>query len=473
MFKQNSNFAGDSQVGSKTWNEYFLEMVQGLSLRKGRNGNYKRKCPVHGGKSDTSFSTKIGYSGKILLYCWSGCTYRAIYEQLAGDGWLPLKNFETPEIVKQIATAVNALNWIGLGKASERAVLMAYLAIARNCGDDTFYASERELALRSKLNSRQTVGLAEKRLARDGWLEKVEGATNNGLPALWRLCLPDAYSEKETKTTAIKNGHTNSPLREELRMAIHDRSCFSMSHAELFRNGRGLGKTAGKIYGAILGLGPITSADLAKVLGYGDKRSVQIQIKRLAAHSMVVTIGFARVGLRGENAPLWWFGPKSEFDVAAELGLLGETQRQHARHADERLSYSMIRKVKAGEAEWTENGIVDRATGEVSIYRTGTNATTDAPSGYVAANANDTDAIARFLLEIGGREQNGRIVAPEIDSVKANRADLATWHMEPDKLARERERINREWEDRKAEQERLENEKRQAKEVAALHRKVV
>ncbi len=479
MYTDNSKSVTASQVGSKTWNECFLEMVQGLSLRKGRDGNHKGKCPVHGGKSGTSFSTKIGYSGKILLHCWNDCTYRAIYEQLAGDGWLPLKNFETPEIVKQITTAVNALNWIGRGRASERSVLQAHIDIARNCGDDTFYASERDVAVRAKV-SRRTVRPAEKWLERDGWLERVESATNNGIPALWRLRLPDAYSEKETKTTAIKTAHTNSPLREELRMGIHDRSCFSMSHAELFRNGRGLGKTCGKVYGAILP-GPITSADLAKVLGYGDKRSVQIQIKRLAAHSMVVTIGFARVGLRGENAPLWWFGPKSEFDVAAELGLLGETQRQHDGYVEERIDYQRRCKFREQQAQWLPDGsAVDLATGEALINADGTRIrtipTSEAPSGYVAAGLHDGDVFAHFLMRIGGREieQDGKnIIIPSKNSLDSggrpnSNKQAQQLHMEADELGKERDWLDREW---RLDREEIKDERRRKQEAIALFRK--
>jgi hypothetical protein len=52
-------------------------VVQQLRARRVREGEFRAKCPVHGGKSDTSLSIKNA-GDRCLVYCHHGCSLRDI-----------------------------------------------------------------------------------------------------------------------------------------------------------------------------------------------------------------------------------------------------------------------------------------------------------------------------------------------------------------------------------------------------------
>jgi DNA-binding MarR family transcriptional regulator len=386
--------------------------LQAISCFYGLSSKGRGECPVHGGKSGTSFSVSVGRNGNLLLRCFDDCTYRSIYDQIADDGLLPARTWDIPEEVREVELATKAASWVGRGKATEQAVLLAHIALARNCCRNPYGAAVRETAERAKVQQPITVSRAQKRLEHAGWLEKVESArVKDGIAAVWRLCLPH---------NPVRSSVTHSPFpNKERRMCYLDRTPFSMAHAELFRYGAGLSRTAGGVYGGILGLGPITARQLAKHLGYKAKRSVELIIKRLASHGLIAP--YAKGYPSG--AVFWWFGPKSEFEVAAELGLLGETQRQHDRHAEQREARRMQLKLRDPKIAkvMPDSSVVDVTTGELLIDSNGNPGNTaprsEAPSGYVAVGRDGTGAIAQFLKKLGGREIeiNGRkaLVAPE------------------------------------------------------------
>jgi hypothetical protein len=56
-------------------------VVQQLNARRVRENLYRAKCPVHGGKSDSSLSIKNA-GDRVLLHCHNQCDYREILAAL-------------------------------------------------------------------------------------------------------------------------------------------------------------------------------------------------------------------------------------------------------------------------------------------------------------------------------------------------------------------------------------------------------
>jgi len=376
-------------------------------MRADRCGGFNGSCPVHGGRSGKFFSLKVSDSGKLLLHCFNGCTYRELYESLVERDLLPAKAFEIPEIVMAVSAAAQTHKWAGRTGSTDLVVLLAHITIAKRCNSDTYGASVRELAEIAKIGI-YTVSSANRRLEKAGWLVPEE--KNWDKATIWRLQVPHGERVREQIDT----------LR--ISMGLENVSTYShpisMSHAEAFRHRRGLGKTAGRVYGAVLGeFRPITAYDVAAALGL-NKRSVEIALNRLRVHSMMRRVGRDR----RTKAIYWWLGPKNEFDVARELELSGETERQHKRHAEQRAAFQIHTGLKRGSARMADDGsIVDEETGEVLLDARGnrpgsSGKPTEAPSGYVEiGDSDDLDAAERFLVRLGGRvtEKDGRrIVEP-------------------------------------------------------------
>jgi hypothetical protein len=100
-------------------------------LRRSGDG-FRGPCPIHGGRSGRSFAVRTGSKVDLLLLCFSRsprCSYSALYDKLAADGLLPPRGI--PESVTKVERAANAAQWVGRGKATERAVLLAHITIAK------------------------------------------------------------------------------------------------------------------------------------------------------------------------------------------------------------------------------------------------------------------------------------------------------------------------------------------------------
>ena len=63
-----------------------LEHVQNIG-----GDRWRAKCPVHGGKSNTSLTIEVGHTHPVMLSCWAGCKTEQIIEAL-GIGWRDILN---------------------------------------------------------------------------------------------------------------------------------------------------------------------------------------------------------------------------------------------------------------------------------------------------------------------------------------------------------------------------------------------
>lgn len=329
------------------------ELARSLNLHRYRSG-YRGACPVHPSKSKNSLSIAPGNErSTILMHCFSGCSYREIYEQISSEhpDLLPPKNFdEVPVIVEQVKAALSTYRWIGRGKAMEIHVLLAHIQMAEAARSDEYFASVREVAEHGRIQDPVTVSRAQGRLVKAGWLLRVR-CSEDGRPAKWKLQVPERDSQATFCTQYMRT--ENVALR----------SLFLLPRSDLFRNGCGLGKTAGRIFGAISDNGPITAKSLAELLDYKAVRPVGKALERLAYHGLVSEHG------RGPHgAKQWCPGPRSEHEVAEELGLLGETERQHERHVNQRHAFATVRDFRRRRRPVDviiDGSVVNVSTGEV------------------------------------------------------------------------------------------------------------
>jgi hypothetical protein len=57
------------------------QLVAALDARRVRDGEYRARCPVHGGRSRTSLSIKDA-GDRVLIHCHAGCDFRHILAAL-------------------------------------------------------------------------------------------------------------------------------------------------------------------------------------------------------------------------------------------------------------------------------------------------------------------------------------------------------------------------------------------------------
>jgi hypothetical protein len=235
--------------------------------------------------------------------------------------------------------------------------------------------------------------------------------------------------QKRSETVSTSDG--SRLVLERLSTETGYSGPFSMRHADIFRNRRGIGKAAGLVFGPLKAwsadhpaLG-ISSGELANGLG-PSKRTVRTHLRRLASREMV------RKVVDGSDR---WIVCGDEFSAAAACGLQKATEEQHRKHARERERYriaSILNRTVPGHPVIELCGMrIDAATGEVLVDEDGSfpSVHNAAPSSMPdqidigvdpAGNLRDGDInmLERFLLHLGGRittDADGKqvIVAPE------------------------------------------------------------
>lgn len=219
-----------------------------------------------------------------------------------------------PEVIAEIAEIERIADracerWTGRSGATDRAILQAHLNIARRCGSLEHGASVREVAVSAGINSISTVSSAHGRLERDQYLRRIEKA-DHGAAARYVVGLPKSRSR-----TILPMGALGDCSGQELG-------------ADVFRWRGGLGKSAARVYLALLIGG--TTEELAGRLGCTIS-AVRKQLRRLA------TVGLAARDMLGR----WGRTPADLDDVARHLGVKGEGDRQRARYQYERELYRL------------------------------------------------------------------------------------------------------------------------------------
>lgn len=399
-----------------------------LGLRR-LGSRWRGRCPWHGGRSGKSFVLSEGKTAPVVFYCFAGCSYAELHaaiRDVVGD-LLPAGG-PIPEIVDSFRSAIRRTRWAGPGARTDRAVLLSHAVICERARSDQYGASVREIAEMAKVASPRTAGRSHARLVAAGWLECVAPG-NRREPAIWRLTLPSVTAAKMAPTQiqssdiseiqhpdpkitrgVIKTAHSSFPGGTQNGAS---RSPLSMSHAEAFRHGRGLGRAAGVVYGAIVVWGPVGARELARRLGYKQARPVQRQLAKLSRFGLV---------RRWSNG--WCTTSKSEFQLADELGLDAEVDRQHERHAEERAYHRTAYAQYAGRtADGKLKVVMDdgaRSRPEPAV-RPRASVSTPSPKDYVNIKVGDTlDAAIEFL-----RRHGGIVIRTEGDGIRVHPPEIS------------------------------------------------
>jgi len=172
--------------------------------------------------------------------------------------------------------------------------------------------------------------MALRQLRAGGWCERIERATAHHA-ARYRLV-------RHAKVTAdndfVKYNAADS--------------------TEVFRRGRGLGLSAGRVYSGVVERGPVKTGQLITLLQM-SRSAVERQLRKLYTHGLIIN---------ADNQ--WCIGSKPLAQLESELGLTGETMRQHERHAEQREQWRMRNMRRHERATIVADGsVVDTETGEV------------------------------------------------------------------------------------------------------------
>lgn len=243
--------------------------------------------------------------------------------------WEKAGNQLTPaEILAKISgvrVAIQAADWPGRTGNTDRTVMLALCELGTASGTTALTFGCRRIAHLAQVEDR-TVRRALGRLVDSGWLER-EKASKPGDADSYR------FGPKLDKMTALtpsppvraRCGNNDQPDGD--RVLLHP----------LFRNGSGLGKSAGRTWLILRGLGrPVTATEIAEA-GAGERRTVDRHLNKLEQH-----------GLANKSGTRWIAsGDDRRLDeLAVDLGAIERSELQAKRYARNREGFYMARRLK-------------------------------------------------------------------------------------------------------------------------------
>jgi hypothetical protein len=310
------------------------QLADGRPIFKNGDGR-KTFCPLCRSQSKRRRSRRTlsitARQGHILVHC-HRCKSQGveIVRALVSLGLLPnlfRERAAVRTLAESVRAAINDTAWTGTSKATDLSVLEVLLKIATRTRKAELGASAREVADRAQVRC-STAWRSLRRLTMDGWLESVHPA-HGPRPAIWRLRTPKNLRDRsETIVHALKEGdrvfHRDPDFTGDRVERVHP--VVSFPH-EVFRWGKGLGLTKGRIYSA-LGA-PRTASKIAETLEYKCVRNVRLHLRVLCERGLA----------RKRSDGLYERCDDRLGPVAVQLGVSGANERQRIRHAAERASF--------------------------------------------------------------------------------------------------------------------------------------
>jgi Bifunctional DNA primase/polymerase, N-terminal len=377
------------------------------------------RCPICNTRSDDSLSAIAGERVPVLVTCFTkdDADHRRLLHRWLIERGVRKDAFgvREPELLDLVSTAVERYSWRGVSGMTDRTVLLlAVLPTARKRHGASFHLDSRTVARLAAVH--QTTALRSlRRLRRIGFLLQIAPADRHSVPPkspLW--CV------------AIAQHHQNAPSSPHDACARSANECptfphHSMSESATQYDAIGSDGQSHNRYNAIpdhtrcadlwwhpssrrFSLGPACEQILRIIEGGGEKGissvriaarrgskavtgSLQRGLRRLEQAGLILRIGAER------RSVLWVRAMKSEQDVAADLGVLGETERQHEMIREERRRFYLaliakkgvgaisvktaigrfgpiseaVQKLLGSRYEATLDGFVDKATGALLL----------------------------------------------------------------------------------------------------------
>jgi predicted transcriptional regulator len=279
----------------------------------------------------------------------------AIIRELVHRGLLP-NNFRESSmglaLIDEVRAATALITWKGSAATTDLKVLQALFKIMKQCGKAIFGASARDAGERARVD-RGTASRSLRRLVRAGWLEKITPA-RGASAATWRLRIPTDGADRDA--TIQHAGRAGDGLSQiDPCFSRGDRAGLSRSvppfDHDLFRCGKGLGPTKGRIYSLLAE--PMTAPEIANQFAYKHSRNATIHLQELAREGMVHRLDDGRYERKDVDLDA----------VAERRGVLGAQARQRARHGVEREKWRLW--WEAFE-HWRQTGeIIDPETAEM------------------------------------------------------------------------------------------------------------
>jgi hypothetical protein len=315
MFSAEGSSGGNLAAHIEENSRIVEQIAHYYRLRPRGHQRWRGKCPIHAGRSGTSFEIRVSArTGKILLYCFAHCTFNDLWDQIRSDTGLlselraGLAGERTQ--IEKFANEFERAHFPGQAGASQRAVGRALIEIARRTGRLDIGASVRELAELAKIQSTTTVSHALWKLA-GVWFQCLKTRQESEActePAHWRL-LVDA---SRLDSHQLERDHVT-----------HDES----KHTEIFRRGRGLGLVAGAVFSAIIERAPIRTGELMRLLQMRWPTSLYRQLRTLARYRLI----------EKDDERRWILGSRRPAEIEEVLGLTDATERQLEKHREERI----------------------------------------------------------------------------------------------------------------------------------------
>ena len=263
--------------------------------------------------------------------CWAKAKWRAVQSPLI------VKRADALDRIESVRAAVDRWDWKRMAGGTDRAVILAYIAIARETGKIAPDVADREVAERANVSRETITKRARPRLIEAGFLRHVPRPRGRTDAKTWELAIPPGLGVPVTTPS-----HT--PLGVDMCGGDHAHDVWSWG---------GLGKSKQRIWDLLGQRERWPFDDLAEAYR-ASKATVRRHLRVLDSH-----------GLAAKTDDGLWKRGDSDLDrVAEEIGATGKGERRRARHQLERRAYHQ--RLAGGPIPVQGVGLVDPLTGEVA-----------------------------------------------------------------------------------------------------------
>ncbi len=255
--------------------------------------------------------------------------------------------------ISEIETALQLVGWVGMAGHTDKAVLLAVIALGRAQGTICPHAASRTVADLARV-SRTTATRSLWRCVGRGWFEPPdERATHPRHAHRWRLRLPEGHDRTSADSSNAVAGsdaklevggpHTRPQHGEE--RGPHATG-FVLPDNDAWRWKRGLGLAVRSVWEA-LSTTPQTAKEISALVGRRHPRTVRDHLRRLAREGLAT-----KVGKRGQ-AFEWVRTPGANLDAfALRSGATAAGNRQRRKHREEQAEWAN---------RWSEDGTGEAA----------------------------------------------------------------------------------------------------------------
>lgn len=218
--------------------------------------------------------------------------------------------------IRALRNFATSLSWQDRTGPTDRAVILGHLQIAELRKCLTYQAGVRNIAIHAGLSSLGAVSRAQKRLMQAGWLRS---------DSIGRYDTASTWTIVKRRTEKNNTSHTPSCRSDCSSSCAGSNSRLSPAEFSDIWRPVGFGLRCGQIFELIDGK---SCKEVAELIGL-SVRAVQVHVNKLKGHRLIILDADGKFRRTGRSLE----------EVAKDIGVAGEAERQRAKYHREREEY--------------------------------------------------------------------------------------------------------------------------------------